>query len=322
MVEPYGRSLIIVPGKDLVGQTWKDYVNIGLDTGRYFGDHKEPSNQHTIATWQSLTALDKNKPEVLEEILRDVVSVIIDEAHTVNGKELKDFLTGAVAHVPLRWGLTGTVPKEDFAFVSLLSAIGPNVGGVRAKELQDKNILSNCHIHVHQLVDNVTYATWDAERDYLSSDATRLTYLAKHCADIAKSGNTFVLVNSVKMGKALAADLGVPFIYGVTKTKNRSDEYDAINNGNDHLVIATFGVAAVGINVPRIFNLVLIEAGKSFKRVVQSAGRGLRTAADKDFVDIYDICSTTKFSKRHLTKRKEHYRDAEYPFTVTKIDYR
>ncbi len=322
IVEPYGRTLVIVPGKDLVIQTWKDYLNIGLDTGRYFGDHKEPSNKHTIATWQSLTAMSKNKPEVLEEILRDVVAVIVDEAHTINGKELKDLLTGSLAHIPLRWGLTGTVPKEDFQYLSLLSAIGPQVGEVKAKDLQDKNILSNCHIHVRQLVDTVSYSNWEDERDYLATEPKRLSYLAQYCSDLSQNGNTLVLCNSVEMGKILAAELNVPFVFGETKTSKRGAEYEAINYGDGHLLFATFGVASTGINIPRIFNLVLIESGKSFTRVIQSIGRGLRTAADKDFVNIYDICSTAKFSKRHLTKRKEYYRDAEYPFTVTKVDYR
>lgn len=40
-VEPYGRSIVIVPNKSLVTQTEKDYRNVGLDVGVYFGDRKE-----------------------------------------------------------------------------------------------------------------------------------------------------------------------------------------------------------------------------------------------------------------------------------------
>jgi superfamily II DNA or RNA helicase len=81
-------------------------------------------------------------------------------------------------------------------------------------------------------------------------------------------------------------------------------------------------VAAVGINVPRIFNLALIEPGKSFVRVIQSIGRGLRKAQDKDFVNVFDICSSAKFSKRHLTSRKKYYKEANYDFKVSKIDWK
>ena len=85
--------------------------------------------------------------------------------------------------------------------------------------------------------------------------------------------------------------------------------------------MATYGVAAVGINIPRIFNLVLLEPGKSFVRVIQSIGRGIRKAEDKDFVQIWDITSTCKYAKRHLTERKKFYKDAKYPFTLEKIDW-
>ena len=88
------------------------------------------------------------------------------------------------------------------------------------------------------------------------------------------------------------------------------------------ITVATYGVAAVGINIPRIFNLILLEPGKSFVRVIQSIGRGVRKAEDKDFVQIWDVTSTAKFSKKHLTERKKFYKEANYPFTIEKTDWR
>ena len=93
---------------------------------------------------------------------------------------------------------------------------------------------------------------------------------------------------------------------------DRKDAYNDINEGTNTITIATYGVAAVGINIPRIFNLVLLEPGKSFVRVIQSIGRGVRMAEDKDFVQIWDVTSRCKFSKRHLTERKKYYKEALY----------
>ena len=87
------------------------------------------------------------------------------------------------------------------------------------------------------------------------------------------------------------------------------------------VVIATYGIAEVGINIPRICNLVLVGPGKSFVRVIHSIARGIRKAKDKDFVQIWDITSTAKYAKRHLTKRKAFYKEANYPFTVEKADW-
>jgi len=103
--------------------------------------------------------------------------------------------------------------------------------------------------------------------------------------------------------------------------KDRKEQYDEIGSSDNKVIIATYGVASVGINIPRIFNLVLIEPGKSFVRVIQSIGRGIRKAKDKDFVQIWDITSSCKFAKRHLTHRKKFYKEANYPFTIEKLDW-
>jgi superfamily II DNA or RNA helicase len=139
---------------------------------------------------------------------------------------------------------------------------------------------------------------------------------------ISNSGNTLVLVNRIDSGKFLINELpDAVFVSGEVKTKDRKDEYDEIKTSTNKIIVATYGVAAVGINIPRIFNLVLLEPGKSFVRVIQSIGRGIRKAEDKDFVQIWDVTSTCKFAKRHLTQRKKFYKEAKYPFTLDKVDW-
>jgi superfamily II DNA or RNA helicase len=140
---------------------------------------------------------------------------------------------------------------------------------------------------------------------------------------IVDSGNTLILVDRVAAGEELVKRLpNSVFIRGKTKLKERKEEYDEVAISDDKIIVATYGVAAVGINIPRIFNLVLLEPGKSFVRVIQSIGRGIRKAEDKDFVQIWDITSSCRFAKRHLTKRKEFYREANYPYTIEKLEYK
>jgi superfamily II DNA or RNA helicase len=75
------------------------------------------------------------------------------------------------------------------------------------------------------------------------------------------------------------------------------------------------------LNINRIFNLVFVDVGKSFIRVIQGIGRGLRKAADKDSVVVTDICGDLKYSKKHLKHRTNYYEEAQYPFKKHKIDY-
>jgi superfamily II DNA or RNA helicase len=142
------------------------------------------------------------------------------------------------------------------------------------------------------------------------------------CSGIKESGNTLILVDRLDAGKQLEALIPDSiFISGEIKLADRKEEYDEVRTSTNKVIIATYGVAAVGLNIPRIFNLVLLEPGKSFVRVIQSIGRGIRKAEDKDFVQIWDITSTCKYAKRHLTERKKFYKDAKYPFTIEKVTW-
>jgi len=327
ITEGYGRSLVIVPNKSLVTQTEDDYINCGLDVGVYFGDRKELGKTHTICTWQSLNILDKRSKYgedvlTLAEFLEGVSTVIVDEVHQAKAEVLKNLLTRNLKNAPIRWGLTGTIPKEKFEFEAIHASIGPVIGQISAKELQDKGVLSECHVNIVQLIDTPVHSNYQEELKYLVTNDQRVDYLGKLANKIKQSGNTLILVDRISAGEKLQALIpDSVFVKGDVKLKDRKEAYDEINEGTNHVVIATYGVAAVGINIPRIFNLVLIEPGKSFVRVIQSIGRGVRKAKDKDFVQIWDLTSTCKFAKRHLTQRKKFYKEAQYPFTIEKIEW-
>ena len=328
LAEKIGRTITIVPNKSLVEQTEEDFISVGLDVGVYYGDRKDLNKTHTICTWQSLNILDKKSKNheqdilTLAEFLDGVKTVIVDEVHMAKADVLKNLLTQNVCNAPIRWGLTGTVPKEAHESESIFASIGPVVGKLSAKELQDKGVLSNCHVNIVQMIDLPEFTSYAEEHKYLVTDDDRMLYISKLIKSISESGNTLVLVSRIDTGKFLVNELeGAVFISGEVKTKDRKEEYDEVKTMDDKIIVATYGVAAVGINIPRIFNLVLIEPGKSFVRVIQSIGRGIRKAEDKDFVQIWDITSTCKYAKRHLTERKKFYKEAKYPFTLEKTDW-
>jgi hypothetical protein len=326
--EKFGRTITIVPNKSLVEQTEEDFVAVGLDVGVYYGDRKDLNKTHTICTWQSLNILDKKSKNhehdivTLAEFLDGVKTVIVDEVHMAKAEVLKNLLTQNLCNAPIRWGLTGTVPKEKFEYEQIFASLGPVVGGIKAHELQDIGVLSTCHVNIVQLIDLPEFSAYSDELKYLVTDEDRMIYVSKLIKKISQTGNTLVLVNRIDSGKFIINELeDAVFVSGEVKTKDRKEEYDEIKTSTNKIIVATYGVAAVGINIPRIFNLVLLESGKSFTRVIQSIGRGIRKAEDKDFVQIWDITSTCKYAKRHLTERKKFYKDAKYPFTIEKTDW-
>lgn len=329
-VEKYGRSIVIVPSKDLVTQTEEDYINMGLEVGVYFGDRKDIGKKHTICTWQSLDSLAKKTVKnedytgiSIDEFFEGVVCVIVDEVHRAKADVLRKILSGPLASAPIRWGLTGTMPEEDHERISVLSSIGPVIDEITTGSLQDSGVLAGIHIHVRQYQDIVGISgTYQQELKWLLSNKSRLASIANDIAKISESGNTLVLIDRVEAGTALEELIpGSVFLSGKVKSKDRKSEYDEVKSVNNKVIIATFGIASTGTNIPRIFNLVLIEPGKSFVRVIQSIGRGLRVTPDKNFVNVYDITSTAKFSKRHLAKRKTFYKEKGYEYSVVKVVY-
>jgi superfamily II DNA or RNA helicase len=328
--EKYGRTVTIVPNKSLVEQTEEDFVNCGLDVGVYYGDRKNLDRTHTICTWQSLNILEKGSKEFdgeerlarLTELLDNVNCVMVDEVHMAKAEVLKTLLTRNLAKAPIRWGLTGTVPKADHEFQSIRASLGEVVNRVAAHTLQESGVLSNCHVNIIQTAEWKEFGGYAEELKYLVTDSTRMNYISSMIKGIAETGNTLVLVNRIDSGKALIEmNPDAVFVSGEVKTKDRKTEYDEVATSDKKIIVATYGVAAVGINIPRIFNLVLLEPGKSFVRVIQSIGRGIRKADDKDFVQIWDLTASTKYAKRHLTERKKFYKEAKYPFTIEKVKY-
>ena len=327
--EKYGRTVCIVPNKSLVEQTEEDFINCGLDVGVYYGDRKDLDKTHTICTWQSLNVLDKKAKNTtdeeiltLAELLDGVQTVMVDEVHMAKAEVLKKLLTTNLANAPIRWGLTGTVPKEDIDFMNIKSSLGEVVHTVKAHTLQEAGVLSDCHVNIIQTAEWKEFGSYPEELKYLVTDIDRITWVSKLIAGIAESGNVLVLVDRIETGRIITESIeDSVFISGEVKTKDRKEEYDEVKTSTNKIIVATYGVAAVGINIPRIFNLVMLESGKSFTRVIQSIGRGIRKADDKDFVQIWDITASTKYAKRHLTERKKFYKEAKYPFTIEKVKY-
>lgn len=315
---PGGRIIVIVPTIDLVTQTAESFRDLGVeDVGEFSGNKKDATNV-VISTWQSL----RNYPEMME----GVICAIVDECHNAKAKEIQEIMSVAGRDVPYRYGFTGTVPDDDLARNQIIAITGPLIFTKDAWELQESGVLSECHIDVMQSKEDprLDFADYHAEHKFLTTDLNRLEWIAKTTEAIAQSGNTLVLVKNIATGKAIAEYIGdsAVFLSGGTKSEKRKEHYKSINELDGKILICTKGIASTGIDIPRIFNLVLVESGKSFVETIQSIGRGLRRADDKDYVQIFDICASTKYSKKHLTQRKKYYKEAKYPFTVRKVDYR
>lgn len=338
------KTLTIVPSQDLIKQTKRQYISLGMDTGEYSGTSKDLDHQHVVSTWQAL----KNNPKVVQLFQM----VLVDECHGVKGKMLQEILTSHAANIPFRFGVTGTMPPEPADEMSVYTALGPIRYTISAADLIAAGVLAMPHIDIIQLVEDLrdeyaaycaalpatykppTYAQYKdqylpdftAEKAYLHHKKTRIKWIAEYIMSRAdqKKGNVMCLVDSIQFGRKLAALIpNAIFVNGedVKTSAARKAIYDLFKDQDNLIVIATVHIAGTGLDIPRIFNMITVDLGKSFTRVIQAIGRGLRKAADKDTVHISDICGDLKYSKKHLTQRINYYETACYPYKKHKINY-
>lgn len=332
------NTIVIVPDINLVSQTVKEYRFFKLDVGEYSGNKKQLDRKHLVTTWQSLM----NVPTIISQY--DVV--IVDECHGIRGKVLSDILLNHGKHLVYRFGVTGTMPKHPADIIAVKLAVGKVRYKIPAHQLISSGYLSNLNISIIQHKINlkpeyekyvtkctgmgeepITYKEfklacvpdWTVEKSFLSTSEDRMEWLANMLRELPNvgSGNTLCLVNGIKFGKALSSMVdGSHFIHGNDDIDTRQQIYSLFKDNNNIMLIATINVASTGLDIKRIFNIVMVDVGKSFFRVIQTIGRGLRKASDKDFLEVYDICSDLKYSSKHLSIRKKYYDDAKYNYKI------
>jgi superfamily II DNA or RNA helicase len=86
-----------------------------------------------------------------------------------------------------------------------------------------------------------------------------------------------------------AGNRKVFFVHGGTDVEDREMVRKTLDNENDAIIVASFGVFSTGINIPTIENIVFASPTKSMTRVLQSIGRGLRLSEGKKYCRLYDI---------------------------------
>ena len=317
------QTLVIVPSTDLVTQTadefkylyWPKYSEITV--GEYSGAGKDIHRPVVVATWQSL----QNAPHYLEFFQ----AVIVDEAHGLRANVIKELINKNGRHITYRYGVTGTLPKPKADQYNLKLSIGPVIREVPAAWLIEQGYLSRIEIEPFEMQDeDPDVPDYAAEKSYLAKNDDRNQALALLIqAKAQEYGNTLVLVNSIAQGQLLQ-DLipGSVFLFGETEKELRELNYKQYADQDGIIVIASMGIAAIGISIDRIFCEILVDVGRSFIRCIQAVGRGLRKKGDKNFVHVVDVHSRLKFSKKHHKERRKYYVEAGYPVTdVTKYRY-
>lgn len=246
-----------------------------------------------------------------------VEDCVVSNCHGAKAVVAKELLTDHSKHVPFKFGVTGTFPKSTIDQVSLKCSIGEIVTTLTSRELMNKGLLTPVEIETFEMIEKVkeNFPDYGSEKSYLSKNNERLEVLADLIINrCEKYGNTLVLVNSIQMGQKLENMIeGSVFLSGGTDTVTRKEHYDLFETDEGIIRIATYGIASTGISIDNLHCLMMIDAGKSFIKCIQSIGRSLRQAEGKLIAHVIDIYSNLKWSKKHFNERKKFYKEVDYP---------
>lgn len=322
------RFIIMVPSETLVKQTHKELdgldVDIGLITKGMTKKKREEqwNKKHIVCTWRMV---NNNKHR-----LHNYDGFIYDETHEM-GDVMFSIFENELSHCLIRVGMTGTLPHKDKLKTEKIKC---HIGGdvlytVKAKELQDKGVISTCDIEMYPLghyFKELHEWDWDLEEAYLHNNKERIETISG-IVSAYNNNNTLILCHK-QLAIRLSELTGLDYIHGDVKETVRQSYYDKFRNENDYKLIATFDTVGTGTSINEIFNLITIDVGKNDIRVIQGIGRGLRKDGETNHLKIIDIYSKIyQFNRMtgrykdisysgstHVRERRKTYKAEQYPF--------
>jgi superfamily II DNA or RNA helicase len=94
----------------------------------------------------------------------------------------------------------------------------------------------------------------------------------------------------------------------------RKDALVKLNNGEIDCIFATYQLAAEGLDVPSLNNLILATPEKDERIVMQAVGRVGRKADGKEFGMVYDLVDGFGMFSGWAVKRKGYYKKLGYTY--------
>jgi superfamily II DNA or RNA helicase len=123
-------------------------------------------------------------------------------------------------------------------------------------------------------------------------------------------------------------DKTIFYVDGSTPINLREDYINRMEEGEDKILIASFGTFSTGISINNIHNVFFVESYKSEKIVRQSIGRGMRLKKGKERVNIIDFVddySLGRGSKNYLLKHGEErvkiYTQQGFPYKEYRVKF-
>ena len=174
--------------------------------------------------------------------------------------------------------------------------------------------------------------TYQQEMEFLSTNMKRNQFIRSLVC--ATDGNILVLAQYIEkqlipLTKMVVDHCGekrtVHLIYGATPTDDREKVRQLVEKDDNAVIMASYGTFSTGVNIKRIHAIIFASPYKSQIKVLQSIGRGLRVAEDKQELELFDIaddlCYNNKdnYTLKHMQERIQIYSTEGFDYDIVPV---
>jgi len=314
------KCLIVVPGTSLVNQLIQDFTEyeVSFSYSGWTGKLKLQDTNIIILNSENLNAkFGANK------WITDVDLLLVDEVHRSHSNSNLAKLINKIK-TPNKFGFTGTLPPDNLDLWKVIGTFGPVIYEKSSKELRDEGFISDVSIRILKLIHpKRKKMNYQDEIKYLVEHEGRNKIIRNLVKKLDK--NCLILVNTLDHGHILSKLLQFEgketvFIHGEMSVDERDVIKSRMEIDNNIICIAMSSIFSTGISIKNIHYILFVAGGKSFIRIIQSIGRGLRLHSDKSRLILFDVCDDLKYSDAHLEERKIFYDNEQIQFKETSIN--
>ena len=311
------KTLWLTHTIDLLKQSYnraKDNLK-GADLGKIVAGKVEIGEDITFSTVQTLSKKDLEEYEDMFDL------VIVDECHRLTGSITQVGMFYKVVNglnARYKIGLTATPYRNmkgtEIAMFSVLGDILIEI---------DKSVVKTCKATVRKQNYNIKLPSYCYKDDgsivfakalnYLGHNKERNLYISDIIKDIPKDKSVLVLSDRLDQLEALKELVGQgAMIHGKMISKaqkqEREDIIQAMRDGKERILFASYGLAKEGLDIPRLEYLVLATPKKDKATVIQSVGRIERKFDGKTNPIVYDIVDSEKIFESMWFSRYRIYK--------------